>query len=279
MRYHVRLIATTAAGVLLLTACGPSTETTGQPVAGGTLTIAIKDDLKTLDPAVAYDTTGWSVERSIFNGLLDYKGFTTELVPDIAEAMPDITNGGKTYTFKIRKGVKFSNGREVTADDFKYSWERMLNPKTQGPMTGGPFWASVSGTADFYSGKSDHISGIKVVDPYTLEVDLDTPNQSFLNIIAMPFGFGRFQKGGVAAAAPTRTQACRAPAIRNSTSGPPASCWCSRRTPTTSARRRTWPRSISRSASRPSRLPADGEWPGGPGPAGHDHSLGASTSS
>jgi len=189
MRYHVRLMAAMAAGVLLLTACGQNTETTSQPVSGGTLTIAIKDDLKTLDPAVAYDTTGWSVERSIFNGLLDYKGFTTELAPDIAEAMPVITNGGKTYTFKIRKGVKFSNGREVTANDFKYSWERMLNPTTQGPMTGGPFWASVSGTSDFYNGKSDHISGIKVVDQNTLEVDLDSPNQSFLNILAMPFGF------------------------------------------------------------------------------------------
>jgi ABC-type transport system substrate-binding protein len=199
MRYDIRLMAAVAAGALLSTACGTSPETTGQPVSGGTLTVAIKDDLKTLDPAVAYDTTGWSVERSIFNGLLDYKGFTTELGPDIAEAMPAITNGGKTYTFKIRKGVKFSNGREVTADDFKYSWERMLNPTTQGPMTGGPFWASVSGTADFYAGTSDHISGIKVVDPYTLEVDLDSPNQSFLNILAMPFGFV-YPKEAVAAA-------------------------------------------------------------------------------
>jgi len=65
----------------------------------------------------------------------------------------------------------------------------MLNPKTQGPMTGGPFWGSVSGTADFYSGKSNQISGIKAVDASTLEIDLDTPNQAFLNILAMPFGF------------------------------------------------------------------------------------------
>jgi peptide/nickel transport system substrate-binding protein/oligopeptide transport system substrate-binding protein len=183
-------VAVFAAGVTLLAACGGSTSSTGgQPVSGGTLIVAIKDDLKTLDPAVAYDTTGWSVERSLFNGLLDYQGSTTQLVPDIAEAMPDITNGGKTYTFKIRKGVKFWNGREVTADDFKYSWERMLNPKTQGPMTGGPFWGSVTGTADFYSGKATGISGIKVVDANTLEIDLDNPNQAFLNILAMPFGF------------------------------------------------------------------------------------------
>ena len=123
MRYHVRSVAVFAAGVMLLAACGgPATTTSDQPVSGGTLNIAMKDDFKTLDPAVAYDTDSWSVERAIYNGLLDYKGFTTELTPDIAAAMPDITNGGKTYTFKIRQGVKFSNGRVVTADDFKYSF-------------------------------------------------------------------------------------------------------------------------------------------------------------
>ncbi len=190
MRYHVRSVAAFAAGVMLLAACGnTSSGTSDTPVSGGTLNIAMKDDFKTLDPAVAYDTDSWSVERAIYNGLLDYQGFTTQLGPDIAAAMPTISSDGKTYTFTLRHGVKFSNGREVTADDFKYSFERMLNPKTQGPMTGGPFWGSVSGTADFYSGKATGISGIKVIDPYTLEIDLDSPNQSFLNVLAMPFGF------------------------------------------------------------------------------------------
>ncbi|HXN58793.1 MAG TPA: ABC transporter substrate-binding protein [Candidatus Angelobacter sp.] len=190
MNHHrVRLMGVTVTSLLVLAACGTTTATTTQPVSGGTLNVAFKDDPKTLDPAVAYDTTSWAVERSIYNGLLDYKGFTTQLAPDIAEAMPSITNGGKTYTFKVRKGVKFSNGREVTADDFKYSWERMLDPKTQGPMTGGSFWGGITGAQDFFNAKVDHISGIKVIDANTLEVDLDAPNQSFLNIVAMPFGF------------------------------------------------------------------------------------------
>ena len=188
-RHGIRLMGAVVTGSLLLAACGTSSSTTTQPVSGGTLNVAFKDDPKTLDPAVAYDTTSWSVERAIYNGLLDYKGFTAQLAPDIAEAMPSITNGGKTYTFKIRKGVKFSNGREVTADDFKYSWERMLDPKTQGPMTGGSFWGGVTGAQDFFNAKVDHISGIKVIDANTLEVDLDAANQSFLNIVAMPFGF------------------------------------------------------------------------------------------
>src|SRR5438309_9079461 len=103
--------------------------------------------------------------------------------------MPKISADGKTYTFKIRSGVKFSNGRTVTADDFKYSWERMLNPNTAGPMTGGSFWGGVHGAQDFFAGTTTSIPGFKVIDPSTLEIDLDSPNQSFLNIIAMPFGF------------------------------------------------------------------------------------------
>src|SRR3989442_511170 len=183
-------IASLGVGTILLSACGNAATTTeGQPVSGGTLTLSFKDDLKTLDPAIGYDTDSWSIERAIYNGLLDYKGFTTQLQPDIAASMPVITPDGKTYTFKLRKDVKFSNGRGVTADDFKYSWERMLDPKTAGPMTGGSFWGGITGAQDFFDGKVDHITGIKVLDPNSLEVDLDSPNQSFLNIVAMPFGF------------------------------------------------------------------------------------------
>src|SRR6267378_3615969 len=73
-------------------------------------------------------------------------------------------------------GVTFSNVRAVTADDFKYSWERMLNPNTAGPMTGGSFWGGVHGAQDFYAGTTTSIPGFKVIDPSTLEIDLDTPN-------------------------------------------------------------------------------------------------------
>jgi peptide/nickel transport system substrate-binding protein/oligopeptide transport system substrate-binding protein len=189
-RVSTAAMAVLGVGTILLSACGNSvSQTEGQPVSGGTLTVSFKDDLKTLDPAIGYDTDSWSIERAIYNGLLDYKGFTTQLQPDIAAEMPKISADGKTYTFKIRQGVKFSNGRAVTADDFKYSWERMLDPKTAGPMTGGSFWGSVHGAQDFFNGTTTSIPGFKVIDPSTLEIDLDSPNQSFLNIIAMPFGF------------------------------------------------------------------------------------------
>ena len=73
-------LAVMAAGTILLPACANTTPTGGEtPTSGGTLTISFKDDLKTLDPAIGYDTDSWSIERQIYNGLLDYDGFTTNL--------------------------------------------------------------------------------------------------------------------------------------------------------------------------------------------------------
>src|ERR1700731_2118340 len=106
-RVNTAAMAVLGAGAILLSACGNSVSNTeGHRVAGGPLLVSFKDDLKSLDPAIGYDTDAWSIERAIYNGLLDYKGFTTQLQPDIAAAMPVISADGKTYTFKIRSGVK-----------------------------------------------------------------------------------------------------------------------------------------------------------------------------
>src|SRR3972149_9500127 len=78
--------------------------------------VTFKDDISTLDPAIGYDWQNWSIIKSLLDGLMDYKPGTTELVPDLAESY-EITNDGKTFTFKLRPGVKFHNGRELTADD------------------------------------------------------------------------------------------------------------------------------------------------------------------
>ena len=138
--------------------------------AAGDIIITYKDDVSTLDPAIGYDWQNWSIIKSLFDGLMDYKPGTTELVPDLAESY-EITNDGKTFTFKLRAGAKFHNGREVTADDVKYSIERVLDPATQSPGAG--FFGS--------------IASMTVVDPLTIKFDLSRPDATFLHVMAINF--------------------------------------------------------------------------------------------
>jgi len=87
------------------------------------MTVAFKDDMATLDPAIGYDWQNWSIIKSLYSRLMDYEPGTTNLRPDLAESF-DVSPDGLTYTFKLRKGVKFHNGRELTADDVVYSLAR-----------------------------------------------------------------------------------------------------------------------------------------------------------
>ena len=170
--------------------------------------VTYKDDIATLDPAIGYDWQNWSMIKSLFDGLMDYKPGTTELVPDLAESYT-ISADGLTYTFKLRHGVKFHNGRELTADDVKYSIERAVNPKTQSPGAG--FFTSIKGYRRLAGGKADELAGITVVDPHTVEFTLTQPDATFLHVMALNFAFV-VPKEEVEKAAPTSASSRSAPA-------------------------------------------------------------------
>ena len=163
-----------------------TTASTGTPVQGGDLTVAYKDDLATLDPAIGYDWTNWPAEKLIFDGLLDYDSGTT-ITPRLAESLPTVSPDATVYTFKLRKGVKFSNGREFTADDVIYSLTRVLDPKTASPGSG--FFTGIAGAADFVAGKATAVSGIKAIDANTVEFTLSAPDVTFLNKMALNFAY------------------------------------------------------------------------------------------
>ncbi len=151
---------------------------------GGSMIVTYKDDVSTLDPAIGYDWQNWSMIKSLFDGLMDYEPGTTNLRKEIAEDYT-ISEDGKTFTFKLRKGVKFHNGRELTADDVKYSIERVVNPKSQSPGAG--FFGSIVGFEDASAGKAEALSGITVVDPYTIKFELSRPDATFLHVLALNF--------------------------------------------------------------------------------------------
>ena len=191
--------------VLSLAACGGSdsneTASTGgsdanaAPVMGGTLTVTFQGEPTELDPAIAWEITSMSIERLTYEGLISYVpeagAAGSELAPELATEVPSAENGGvsadaKTYTFHIRKGVKFAApvNREVTAQDFKYSFERMM-VEPLAPATF--FYTGVVGAQDFIDGKAKEIKGYKVVDDYTVEITLEKPDGAFLYAMAMPF--------------------------------------------------------------------------------------------
>ncbi|MBE1203287.1 ABC transporter substrate-binding protein [Aminobacter carboxidus] len=182
------LTTTVAASALMLAlgmASAAAQETLDQKAKqGGAITITYKDDVATLDPAIGYDWQNWSMIKSLFDGLMDYEPGTTKLRPELAESY-EISPDGKTFTFKLRKGVKFHNGREMTADDVKYSLDRVTNPKTQSPGAG--FFASINGYEDVAGGKSESLSGVSVVDPSTVKIELSRPDATFLHVMAINF--------------------------------------------------------------------------------------------
>jgi peptide/nickel transport system substrate-binding protein len=160
-----RVIATalTSALALLLTGCtgssksststaGPS-GTSGSATAGfqsqhkgGTLHLVAKAAGGTLDPQVNYTLQYWQLYQAMYDGLLAFKKVNGQdsftVVPDLATTMPQVSDGGKTYTFQLRKGVKFSTGKAVTPADVVASFTRIF---TVSSPTAGTFYNGILG--------------------------------------------------------------------------------------------------------------------------------------
>lgn len=153
---------------------------------GGKMVVSFQSDLATLDPAIGYDWQNWSIIKSIFNGLMDYEPGTTDLKTQLAESY-SVSDDGKTYTFTIRDDILFHNGRPMTAEDVKYSFERVLNPETQSPGAG--FYLNILGAEEYSNGESEEVSGIEVLDSSTIEFTLIDPNAAFLHTLALNFSF------------------------------------------------------------------------------------------
>ena len=156
---------------------------------GGTLIVATQADIGDLDPAISQNWAAYNLLQDVYNGLLGYKPDSTELTPDIAAGWPVISKDGLTWTFTLRHGVMFHPpvSREVHASDFKYSWERMLNPKTASP--GVSFFMDIAGAQQFNAGKARDVSGIRVLGPYALQVQLLKPYVPFKYIMATVYAY------------------------------------------------------------------------------------------
>jgi oligopeptide transport system substrate-binding protein len=147
---------------------------------------SIVQNPSTLDPAKVQDGNTIDLIQQAFEGLTAWSPENVP-VPNLSEKW-DLSEDGTTYTFTIKKGVKFHSGRELKAEDFKYSIERACDPKLAS-STVGTYLNDIVGANDMMAGKTKDIPGIKVVDDYTLEIKIDKPRPYFLGKLTYPCSF------------------------------------------------------------------------------------------
>jgi peptide/nickel transport system substrate-binding protein len=109
------------------------------------------------------------------------------MIPSLARELPAVSDDGRVFRFVLRDGIKFHNGREITAHDVSWSMHRLLSERIGSP--GYPFFKSIVGAPSYHSGKRAEVQGIVVIDDRTIEFRLDEPDQTFLNAMAMPFAY------------------------------------------------------------------------------------------
>ncbi|HWI09651.1 MAG TPA: ABC transporter substrate-binding protein [Solirubrobacteraceae bacterium] len=157
---------------------------------GGTIKTAYTSFPDYLDPALSYTQEGWQTMWTVYTPLLTYKhdegaeGAT--LVPGLAEAMPEISDDGKTYTLKLRQGLKYSDGTAVKASDFEHTIKRVLNLESGGSS----FYLAIAGAEKYVEdGKARaDISGIETDDRTgAITINLTEPDGRFPYILTMNF--------------------------------------------------------------------------------------------
>lgn len=158
-----------------------------KPIEGGAITLDMTQAVADLDPAVEYDTVSEDIGLQVYQPLVTYYKNTDNIAPDLAKSWT-ISPDGKTYTFHIRKGVRFSNGDPLVAQDFVFELERILDKNMKPtPSPGSEFFMNISGAKAYYNGQAKNISGVRTPNKYTLVIHLDKPEQFFLKVMSMSF--------------------------------------------------------------------------------------------
>ena len=142
-------------------------------------------EIITLDPALS--RTGPSdIVGAIFSGLVKLDT-DLQVVADIAD-MWEVSPNGLVYTFTLRDDVRFHDGRGLTARDFKYSWERALDPATESPVAL-TYLGDIVGAEEMAEGRAASVQGLEVLDARTLQVTIKEPFPYFLGKLTYPTSF------------------------------------------------------------------------------------------
>ena len=191
----------------LIYSCGQPTETEGElrkleggKYAGGVLRMNEVEDFRNLFPLDITEVTSLRIANQMYEGLVKLSQTDLSVVPALAESWSK-NQDATVWTFKIRKGVKFHDdecfkggeGRVISAKDFKWCFDKLCEASPHNQMFNLTFKDRVKGAEEYFYSTiqknpltDDGVSGVKVIDDYTLEITLDNPFAGFLNILAMP---------------------------------------------------------------------------------------------
>ncbi|MFZ0091869.1 MAG: ABC transporter substrate-binding protein [Solirubrobacteraceae bacterium] len=166
-----------------------STAASSGAATGGTVNLVMGTFPQSLDPGLDYTTQGAETNWLVYTGLMTYRHAaglaSTQLIPGLATALPAITDGGKTYTATLRKGLVFSNGKPVKASDFTYAVERSIKVPWGG--SGEFITPNIVGASAYSTGKAKTISGITTDDATgKIVIHLTHAYGAFENVLAEP---------------------------------------------------------------------------------------------
>jgi len=171
---------------IALLAAGCGKRQASAPPAQNVLRYALTTEPTTFDPVLVRDGPTIDMLFHVFEGLVQWDE-NNRLQPNLAESW-EISNGGRTYTFRLKQGVKFHNGREVTAEDFKYSIERACDPELASPVSA-TYLNDIVGALDKLKRRATEVKGVEVVDKYTLRITIDHPKAYFLAKLTYPTAY------------------------------------------------------------------------------------------
>lgn len=201
-RTNVILLAAMAAIVGVLTGCirrdsAGGGSGGGAPPADNMLRYAITSEPTTFDPALVQDGPTIDLLFQIYEGLVQWTE-SSELAPNLAERW-EISADGKIYTFHIKRGAKFHNGREVIAEDFVYAINRSLDPAVNSQVAFS-YLNDIVGADAKFKGQSKELPGVKALDSRTLQITLVGPRAYFLAKLTYPTAYAiareEVEKGG-----------------------------------------------------------------------------------
>jgi peptide/nickel transport system substrate-binding protein len=170
--------------VVGVSACGSSSTSSGK----GPISVLMGTAPDSLDPGLGATTQSYEATWIAYTGLVTYAHASgeagTKLIPGVAQSLPTVTGGGKTYTFMLRKGLVYSNGTPVKASDFAYAIERAIK---LGWGSESFLTENIAGAEEFQKGKASSISGIQADDATgRITIQLVAPYGPFLNVLAFP---------------------------------------------------------------------------------------------